>query len=78
MIPGTGAVSHLQKRDFRPPINVISDLHIPNYNEREFRTRIDGAPIIGEERDHSPPSVVPRPFFEEDQYLYEYSRFDIR
>lgn len=63
MIQGTGAVS---------------DLHIPHYNKREFRTRIDGEPIVGEERDHSPPSVVPRPFFEGDQYFYEYSLFDIR
>lgn len=59
-------------------VGVVDELHIPNYNKRAFHTRIDGERIVGEERDHSPPSVVPRPFFEEDQYLYEYSRFDIR
>lgn len=59
-------------------IGVVSDVHIPNYNKLDFRTRIDGEPIVGEERDHSPPSQVPRPFFEGDQYLYEYFHFDIR
>lgn len=50
------------------------DLHIPNYNSRTFRARVDGQPIAGDELDDTSPSRRPRMFFEADEYFYR--RFD--
>ncbi len=51
----------------------VTQLYLPNYFERTFRTRIDGAPIFGEENQSWLPNDAPGPFYERDQYLYRFT-----
>lgn len=50
----------------------ITKVHLPDYFERKFVTRVYGELVIGEEAQYHLPNVSPGQFYERDEYNFTF------